>query len=186
MFVGGAVGGGAVGEVDGVCGGEGDGFGVEGYGGGVVLARHGGVALGFEGFRFRGRGGGGSWFGGAGCWVAAAGCGGGGGVFAFEFLVDAVDAEEGLRADGVGRVGFVGGVDVEGVGDAGGGDLDAFGVFGRQGAVFEGGGEEVDDGKGETLFGVEGGRLVGGLVVVGVGSRVKLTMMALRKLRWFK
>ena len=48
---------------------------------------------------------------------------------------------------------------MEGVGDAGGGYFYAFGVFGRQGAIFEGGGKEVDDGKGETLFGVKGGRL---------------------------
>ena len=50
---------------------------------------------------------------------------------------------------------------MEGVGDAGGGYFDAFGVFGCQGAVLEGGREEVDYGEGETLFGVESGRLVG-------------------------
>ena len=124
MFVGGAVGGGAVGEVDGVCGGEGDGLGVEVDGGGVVFARHGGVAFGFEEFGFRGRGGGAG--GGGGFWFrcrAAGAAGACAGVFAFEFFVDAVDAEEGLRADCVGHVGFVGGVDVEGVGDAGGGDF---------------------------------------------------------------
>ena len=65
-----------------------------------------------------------------------------------------------MRADGVGHVGFVGRVDVEGVGDARGGDFYAFGVFGRQGTVFEGGGEEVDDGESETLFGVESSRLI--------------------------
>ena len=61
MFVGGAVGGGAVGEVDWVGGGGGDGFCVEVDGGGVILARHGGVALGLEEFGFRGRGGDGGW-----------------------------------------------------------------------------------------------------------------------------
>ena len=161
MLVGGAVGGGAVGEVDGVGGGDGDGFGVEIDGGRVVFARHGGVALGFEEFGFWG-GGGHRWlFGRSGAAAARAGGGRGGVVFAFEFFIDAVDAQEGLRADGVGRVGFVGGVDVEGVGDAGGGDFDALRVFRGQGAVFEGGGEEIDYGEGETLFGVEGGRLVG-------------------------
>lgn len=50
---------------------------------------------------------------------------------------------------------------MEGVGDAGGGDFDALCVFRGEGAVFEGGGEEVDYGEGETLFGVQGGRLRG-------------------------
>ena len=165
MLVAGAVGGGAVGEVDGVGGGEGDGLAVEGDGGRVVFARHGGVALGFEGFGFRRRGGHGWLFGRGGAAAAAAGttaiAGAGGGVFAFEFFVDAVDAQEGLGADGVGRVRFVGGVDVEGVGDARGGNFDTLGVLGGQGAVFERGGEEVDYSEGQTLFGVEGGRLVG-------------------------
>ena len=67
--------------------------------------------------------------------------------------------EEVLLADGGGHVGFGGGVDVEGVGDAGGGDLDGFGVFRGEGAVFEGGLEEVDYGEGELLLGVEGGSL---------------------------
>ena len=57
--------------------------------------------------------------------------------------------------------GLVGGVDVEGVGYAGLSHFDRFAVFGGEGAVFEGGGEEVDDGEGEALFGVRGGRLVG-------------------------
>ena len=56
-------------------------------------------------------------------------------------------------------MGFVAGVDVEGVGDARGGYFYALGVFGGEGAVFEGGGKEVDYGECETLFGVEGGRL---------------------------
>ena len=74
MLVGGAVGGGAVGEVDRVGRGEGEGLGVEGYGGGVVFARHGGVALGFEGFGFRGRGGGGGGLSGGGfCCLGGAG-----------------------------------------------------------------------------------------------------------------
>lgn len=168
MVVGGAVGGGAVGEVDWVCGGDGDGGGIEIDGGGVVFARHGGVALGFEGFGGGGRGGwgGGLRFiigGGGGGWCSSGACSSGG-VFALEFLVNAVDAQEGLRADGVGHVGFVAGVDAEGVGDTGGGYFYALGVFGGQGAVFQGGGEEVDDGEGETLFGVEGGRLDGGRV----------------------
>ena len=177
------MGGGAVGEVDWVCRGDGEGARVEGYGCCVVFARHGGVALGFEEFGFGGcgaRGGAGGFagsaaadaagsgfIGGGGCcrgggtaFGGAAGAGRGAGCgFAFEFFVDGVDGEEGLGADGVGHVGFVGGVDVEGVGDAGGGDFDGFAVFGGEGAVFEGGAEEVDYGEGETLFRVEGRRL---------------------------
>lgn len=59
---------------------------------------------------------------------------------------------------------------MEGVGDAGGGYFYALAVFRRYGAIFEGGGEEVDYGKGETLFGVEGGRLWG----VSIGGTAKL------------
>ena len=71
MLVGGAVGGGAVGEVDWVCGGEGEGVGVEVYGCGVVFLRHGSVALGFETFGFGGCGGNGwCWF-----WCVGSGCG---------------------------------------------------------------------------------------------------------------
>jgi len=62
-------------------------------------------------------------------------------------------------------VGFVGGVDVECVGDAGGGYFNGFAVFGGETAIFERGGEEVDYGEGEALFGVEGGRLGRGLTV---------------------
>lgn len=51
-------------------------------------------------------------------------------------------------------MGFIGGVDVEGVCDAGGGYFDGFGVFRSEGAVFEGGIEEVNYGQGESLFGV--------------------------------
>ena len=51
-------------------------------------------------------------------------------------------------------MGFVGGVDVEGVRDAGGGYFDGFGVFGRESAIFEGGIEVVNYGEGEPLFGV--------------------------------
>ena len=54
-----AVRGRAVGEVDRVGGRDGDGFAVEGYRGRVVLLLHGGVALGFQRFGFRGGGGGG-------------------------------------------------------------------------------------------------------------------------------
>lgn len=132
----------------------------------------------FKGFRFRrgGRGGGarirghgvafvvvvGGGAGGAGGWGGGAAFGGGGGAgwgggrgFAFEFLVHAIDGEEVLRADSVGQLGLVGGVDVEGVGDAGGGDLDGLGVVFLEGAVFQGGIEEIDDGEGEALFAVE-------------------------------
>ena len=52
-------------------------------------------------------------------------------------------------------MGFVGGVDMEGVGDAGSGYLDGFSVFGCKSAVLEGGGEEVDYGKGKPFFGIE-------------------------------
>lgn len=34
------------------------------------------------------------------------------------------------------------------------GNLDVVCVFGGEGTVFKGGGEEVDDGESETLFGV--------------------------------
>jgi len=40
---------------------------------------------------------------------------------------------------------------MEALGDAVGSDLDAVGVFGLEGAVLKGGGEEVDYGEGETL-----------------------------------
>lgn len=49
---------------------------------------------------------------------------------------------------------------MEGVGDAGGGDLDGLGVFLLEGAIFEGGVQEVDDGEREALLAVE---LRGGL-----------------------
>ena len=78
-------------------------------------------------------------------------------------------------------MGFVGGVDVKGVGDAGGCYFYALAIFGGQGAIFEGGGKEVDDGQSETLFGVKSGRLDGGINggTFGVIQAV-LTMMALR------
>lgn len=77
---------------------------------------------------------------------------------------------------------------MEGVGDAGGGDFYALGVFGGEGAVFEGGGEEVDRGEGETLSGVEGGRLNGRVMVSGgtLGSGERPTMMALQIFGSFK
>ena len=68
--------------------------------------------------------------------------------------------QEVLLAEGFGFVGRVGGVDVEDVGDAGGGDFDGFGVLGLDGAVFEGGGEEVYNGEGELFLGVEGACLI--------------------------
>lgn len=40
---------------------------------------------------------------------------------------------------------------MEALGDDIVGNFDRVGVFGCQGAVFEGGGEEVDDGEGKTL-----------------------------------
>ena len=104
MVVGGAVGGGAVGEVDGVEWGEAEGAGIEGDGGGVVFDRHGGVALGFEEFGvlawgwgcgcacvagigvFGGGRGGGTAFG-----CTASSCSAGGG-FSLEFFIDGVDA----------------------------------------------------------------------------------------------
>jgi len=87
---------------------------------------------------------------------------GAGCAFALELLVDAVDGEEVLAAEGFVGGGGVGGVDVEAFGDAVGGDFDAVGVFGLEGAVFEGGGEEVDDGQREALAGVGG---LGGVLV---------------------
>ena len=49
---------------------------------------------------------------------------------------------------------------MEGVGDAGDGDFNGLGVFFLEGAMFQGGVEEVDDGEGEALFAVElSGRL---------------------------
>lgn len=45
---------------------------------------------------------------------------------------------------------------MEGFGDAVLGDFDVVGVFGLEGAVFEGGGEEVVDGEREALAGVGG------------------------------
>ena len=72
------------------------------------------------------------------CRGGGGGGGAGGGFAAFEFLVDAVDGEEGSVADGVFQVGLVVRVDVEGVGDAGLGDFDAFLVFGGEGSICEG------------------------------------------------
>lgn len=120
-------------------------------GGGACVRGH-GVAFVVVGGGAGGAGGrgGGAAFGGGG----GAGWGGGRG-FAFEFLVHAIDGEEVLRADSVGQLGLVGGVDVEGVGDAGGGDLDGLGVVFLEGAVFQGGIEEIDDGEGEALFAAE-------------------------------
>ncbi len=51
---------------------------------------------------------------------------------------------------------------MEGVSDAGGGYFYALAVFRGEGAVFERGGKEINYGEGETLFGVESGRLDGG------------------------
>ena len=51
-------------------------------------------------------------------------------------------------------MGFVGGVDVEGVCDTGGGYFDRFSVFGCESAIFEGGIEIVNYGERESLFGV--------------------------------
>lgn len=55
---------------------------------------------------------------------------------------------------------------MEGVGDAGGGYFYAFGILGCQGAVLQGSREEIDYGEGETLFGIESGRLVGELALL--------------------
>lgn len=87
--------------------------------------------------------------------VGGGGAGGGCGWtgLAAQLLVDAVDAKEALP--GVG--GFGGGVDFEGVGDAGDGYVDGLAVVvAVQGAVCERGGEEVDDGEGEVFFGFLG------------------------------
>ena len=51
-------------------------------------------------------------------------------------------------------MGFVGGVDVESVRDAGGRYFDRFSVFGCESAIFQGGVEIVNYGEGESLFGV--------------------------------
>ena len=47
-------------------------------------------------------------------------------------------------------------VDFEGVGDAGLRDFDRLAVVGREGAVLEGGAEEVDDGEREPFLGFGG------------------------------
>lgn len=70
---------------------------------------------------------------------------------------------------------------MEGVGDAGGGYFDALAVFGGEGAVFEGGGEEVDYGERETLFCVKGGRLDDRVSGGTWRSPAVLTMMALER-----
>ena len=67
-----------------------------------------------------------------------------------------------MPADGFLHGGFVARVHVEGVGDAGLRDFDAVGVVGGEGAILKRGGEEVDYGEGEALFGGRLGRLVGG------------------------
>ena len=154
MLVRGAVGGCAVGEVDWVCGRDGDGAGVEVYGGVVVFALHGGVALFLEGFAFGGR-----------CCCATSGRGVGGGRSArgrlrFEVVVEGVDLEEVLLACGLCHLRFAGWVDVEGVGEAGGGYFYGLAVFGLECAIFQGVLEEVDYGEGELLLWVECGRLL--------------------------
>ena len=50
-----------------------------------------------------------------------------------------------MPAEGVCDGFLVGGVDFEGLGYAGLGYLDGFCVVGGEGAIFEGGGEELDD-----------------------------------------
>lgn len=60
--------------------------------------------------------------------------------------------EQVLRADGAGHGGLVGWVDLEGFRDAVDGDIDGVFVFGGEGAVCGGGGEEVADCEGEALF----------------------------------
>ena len=78
-------------------------------------------------------------------------------------------------------MGFVGGVDVESVRDAGGGYFDRFSVFGCESAIFEGCIVIVNFFVGESVFGFSGGRVVGfgrggGMVGKGGGG----TMMALK------
>ena len=57
---------------------------------------------------------------------------------------------------------------MEGFGDTGLSHFDRFGVFRGERAVFERGGEEINDGEGETLLGLGNGRLGIGYQVRGV------------------
>lgn len=74
----------------------------------------------------------------------------GGGVL--ELLVDRVDLEEALGADGRGDGCLVSGVDTKGLADAVDGDVDRVLLLGLEGAVGEGGREEVADGQREALL----------------------------------
>lgn len=64
-------------------------------------------------------------------------------------LVDTVDLEEVLRIFGS----AICRVDFEGLGNTVLGDFDGFAFFFIKSTVGEGGGEEINDGEGETLFG---------------------------------
>lgn len=114
----------------------------------VVLLRHGGVALALEGLGLLllllRRGGS----------TGSAGTAGGRGLRRLELLVDGVDLEEVLGADGGGDGGRVGGVDLEGLGDAVDGHVDGVAVVGGQGAVGARRGQKVTDGEREALLGV--------------------------------
>lgn len=174
MVLVGGVGGGAVGEEDGVEGVDGEGLGVEVDGGAVVLLCHGGISftlesvgllllLFTEGFRRR--------RGGATCCAL---CGSG-----LELLVDGVDLQQVLGAEGGLDGGGVCRVDLEGLGDAVDGDVDGVLVLGGEGAVGGGGCEEVADGEGEALLGGLGSLLCARMVSPVPSPMIKYLLLLL-------
>ncbi|OJI90674.1 hypothetical protein ASPTUDRAFT_260198 [Aspergillus tubingensis CBS 134.48] len=138
-----------VGEVDGVRGSDSQSLGVEIDSGGVVLAGHGTVTLGLQ---LVGLGGGSASRG----LLAFGRLGRVAGGLVAKLLVDTVDAGQRLATHGILHSSLVGGINLEGIGDTGLGDLDGFGIVGGQGAILQAGTEEVNDGKREALLGLCG------------------------------
>ncbi|RDK48208.1 hypothetical protein M752DRAFT_12296 [Aspergillus phoenicis ATCC 13157] len=138
-----------VGEVDGVRGSNSQGLGVEVNSGAVVLAGHGTVTLGLQ---LIGLGGGSA----SRRLLAFASLGRVAGGLVAKLLVDTVDAGQRLSTHGILHSSLVGGVNLEGVGDTGLGDLDGFGIVGGKGAILQAGTEEVNDGEREALLGLCG------------------------------
>ncbi|OJJ73979.1 hypothetical protein ASPBRDRAFT_525155 [Aspergillus brasiliensis CBS 101740] len=136
-----------VGEVDGVRGSNSQSLGVEIDSGLVVLAGHGTVTLGLQ---LIGLGSGSA----SRRLLAFTSLGRVAGGLVAELLVDTVDAGQGLSTHGILHSSLVGGINLEGIGDARLGDLDGFGVVGGKGAILQAGTEEVNDGEREALLGL--------------------------------
>ncbi|PWY83218.1 hypothetical protein BO94DRAFT_121694 [Aspergillus sclerotioniger CBS 115572] len=138
-----------VGEVDRVGGSNGQGLGVQIDGSGIVLASHGTVALRLQLIRLGRRG--------TRLGLLFTGLGRVARGLVPQLLVDTVDAGQRLSTQSILHSSLVRRVDLEGIGNAGLGDLDGFGVIGGQGAILQAGTEEVDDGERQALLGLCGG-----------------------------